>query len=86
MSRGQSSCPWSCNSRGSQNPSSSNHGGGFSSHSGGFSSHGGAPYCNYGQVAMLRTARTAKVGDRQFWGCPNYKVRSIPHFFIFVHE
>jgi len=42
---GHSSSSWSCNSRGMQNPSSSNHGGGFSS-------HGGAPYCNCGQRTL----------------------------------
>jgi len=52
----------------------------LSNHGGAVFSHGGALTCNCGEVVVLRTARTTKNGGKQFWGCPNYKVRSITLF------
>jgi len=33
--------------------------------------------CYCGEKAVLRTARTPKNREKQFWGYPKYKVRSM---------
>jgi len=40
------------------------------------------PVCYCGEKVVLRTARTPKNREKQFWGCPKYKVRSMELFFF----
>jgi len=76
MSRAQSSSSCSHNSWLIRNQS-------LSCNSGGCRGLGEAPTCNCRVEAVLRTARTVKNGGRQFWGCPNFKVRLLFFFFLF---
>jgi len=74
MARCSSSSSCSCNASLS---------GGFS-HGGGYRGLGVTPICNCGEFAVLRTARTAKNGGKQFWDCPNYKVRLMEFFVLSI--
>jgi len=45
---------------------------------------GGTPHCYYGEIAVLRVAKTMKNGGKQFWGCPHYKVWYVIFNFVWA--